>query len=143
MFSILLFFLTGLTACSSSDSSTNGPSKQSSSSGSVSISKGGLEAVVAPVSGRTLSGSVVVSINSVPENARQILFIFKPKNLPPTDNPFIAPNVVAKFLDPSPQKVDLETLSVENGDYELYVGVSAKDSSGWLVESRTEFSVKN
>jgi len=140
----LLLVLVILTSCSS----TNNPGTQigtntQNQQRSISISENGLMANIQPVIGSTISKTINIQINKVPENSRQILLILKPKNLPASENPFAAPNVIAKFLDPLPQQVAIDTQSVENGNYELYIGISSKDSQGWLAESRTNLDVKN
>ncbi len=145
MFTLLLVAILTFTACSSgSHGGPAVPTNGGSSSQVLSINEHGLVASVQPVTSAKVSGTITVQINALPADARQILFIFKPKNLPASENPFAAPNVIAKFLEPNPQQVSVDTSSVANGDYELYMGVSPKDASqGWLAESKTDLEVLN
>jgi len=137
-----------LTACSSSVAPVNsntGASGSSSTSTSIQLTDGSFKVVVSPVySDNEIKDLSSVSFSGVPEGAAQILLILKPKNMPSAENPFTAPNVIAKFLDPKTQSATLETLSVQNGDYELSVGISSSDgTSGWLSEVKTDLVVNN
>ena len=135
-----------LTACSSSVApgpSTGG--SQDITSTTISLSDNDLSISLSPVSDKnTISGLPSVTFTSIPEGAAQILLILKPKNMPAADNPFTAPNVIAKFLEPNTRSATLETLSIENGEYELSVGISSADgTSGWLGEVKTDLIVNN
>lgn len=143
---IAIVLIALLSACSSSVTpGTSNTGSHGASTTTISLSDNDLSVSLSPVSDKdTISGLPSVTFTSIPEGAAQILLILKPKNMPAADNPFTAPNVIAKFLEPNTHSATLETLSVENGEYELSVGISSSDgASGWLGEVKTDVVVKN
>lgn len=139
---IAVILLLGLVACSQTIPVNENGGRTITVPVSKTYQDGDLEVIVGPMYDE-VSDSFNVEITSVPENTNQILLFIKPLNMPVSDNPFTAPNTIVKFLDPVPVKLSIDTLIVENGDYELSVGASSSSGGVWLGEIKTEFKISN